>query len=287
MAIVGIFVVVAVVGPFVAPYNPSTQETGPGVSVAGPSLAHLLGTDQLGRDVLSQILVGTRTTMILGVVTGAVATSVAVLVGITAGLCRGLWDELLSLCTNVFLVVPALPLLLIVVGEWSSKGTLTTVVVLVLLGWPWGARVIRAQTLALRNREFVAAAFETGERTWRVVLAEVLPNEVGLIAASFVNTVLYAIGASTGLDFLGLGDPRVWSLGTILYWAQNGNALQLGAWWWFVIPGVCVALIGTGLVLVNFGLDELSNPRLRDAVRTGTKVWRPADPTPVSHRHSR
>ena len=152
------------------------------------------------------------------------------------------------------------------------------------LGWPWGARVIRAQTLMIRNRDFVAASRESGEKTWRIIAFEIIPNEISLIAASFVNTVLYAIGASVALAFIGLADLNSWSLGTMLYWAQSQQALQLGAWWWFLPPGIAVALIGTGLVLLNTGIDEFGNPRLRDA-RSATKIAgrrvEPTDPTPV------
>jgi peptide/nickel transport system permease protein len=156
--------------------------------------------------------------------------------------------------------------------------------VLALLGWPWGARVIRAQTLAIRNRDFVAASRETGETNVRIIAFEIVPNEVSLIAASFVNTVLYAIGASVALAFIGVADLNSWSLGTMLYWAQSQQALQLGAWWWFVPPGLAVALMGTALVLLNTGIDELGNPRLRDASsasRIAGRWLKPADPTPV------
>ena len=155
-----------------------------------------------------------------------------------------------------------------------------------VLGWPWGARVIRAQTMAIRGRDFVAAARETGESTWRILAFEIVPNEVSLIAANFVNTVLYAIGASVALAFIGLANLSSWSLGTMLYWAQSQQALQLGAWWWFVPPGLAVALMGTALVLLNTGIDELGNPRLRDASQRRKIAGggaRPADPTPVLH----
>ena len=193
-------------------------------------------------------------------------------------------DEVLSLVTNVFLVIPALPLLIVLLGYLPQKGQIATILVLSVLGWPWGARVIRAQTLAIRNRDFVAASRETGETTWRIIAFEIIPNEVSLIAASFVNTVLYAIGASVALAFIGVADLTSWSLGTMLYWAESQQALQLGAWWWFIPPGLAVALIGTGLVLLNTGIDELGNPRLRDAASSSRIAghWlRPADPTPV------
>jgi peptide/nickel transport system permease protein len=128
----------------------------------------------------------------------------------------------------------------------------------------------------------VAAARESGESTWRIVFYEILPNEIGLIAASFVGTVLYAILTSVALAFLGVSDLSSWSYGTMLYWAQNGNAVQWNAWWWYAPPGICVAVLGMSLVLLNFGLDELGNPRLRTArQRTRRRSWRPSDPTPI------
>jgi peptide/nickel transport system permease protein len=280
----GLFVLTAIIGPLVTPYDPSYQNPSPGASMNAPSAAHLLGTTQSGQDVLSQLLVGIRLTLELGIIVGLVATALAVIVGVTAAFLGGFWDELLSLVTNVFLVIPALPLLIVLLGYFPNRGEAPTIVVLALLGWPWGARVIRAQTLAIRNRDFVAASRETGETNVRIIAFEIVPNEVSLIAASFVNTVLYAIGASVALAFIGVADLNSWSLGTMLYWAQSQQALQLGAWWWFVPPGLAVALMGTALVLLNTGIDELGNPRLRDASsasRIAGRWLKPADPTPV------
>ena len=282
--LLGLFVLAAIIGPLVAPYDPGFQNPAPALSMHAPDGAHLLGTTQTGQDVLSQLLAGIRLTLELGLIVGAVATALSVVVGVTAAFLGGVWDELLSLVSNVFLVIPAVPLLIVLLGYLPQKGQLATIVVLSLLGWPWGARVIRAQTLAIRNRDFIGAARETGEPTWRILAFEIVPNEVNLIAASFVNTVLYAIGASVALAFIGLADLNSWSLGTMLYWAQSQQALQLGAWWWFAPPGLAVALMGTALVLLNFGIDELGNPRLRDAgnaARAGGHRVRPADPTPV------
>jgi peptide/nickel transport system permease protein len=280
-AILGVFIVVAIIGPAVAPYDPSATTAGQQMAL-GPSGAHLLGTTATGQDVLSQLLTGLRSTVVLGLLTGLIATTLAVLVGTTAGYLGGYTDEGLSLLANVFLVLPALPLLVVILGYLPHSGELPTAAVLSFLAWPWGARVIRAQTLSLQGRDFVAAAREVGERPWRLILFEILPNEVGLIAASFVGTVLYAILTSVALAFIGVADLSHWSLGTMLYWAQNGNAVQLNAWWWYAPPGIAVALLGMSLVLLNFGLDELGNPRLRGgAIRIGRRSWRPADPTPV------
>jgi peptide/nickel transport system permease protein len=280
----GFFVLVAIIGPQVAPYDPSYANPDPSLLMAHPSGQHLLGTTQTGQDVLSQMLVGIRLTIELALLVGVIATALSVIVGVTSAFLGGVWDEVLSLLTNVFLVIPALPLLILLLGYLSGKGQLPTIIVLSGLGWPWGARVIRAQTLMIRNRDFIAAARESGEKSWRIIVLDIIPNEVSLIAASFVNTVLYAIGASVALAFVGLSDLNSWSLGTILYWAQSQQALQLGAWWWFVPPGLAVALIGTSLVLLNTGIDELGSPRLRAsrgaAKIAGRRIWA-TDPTPV------
>jgi peptide/nickel transport system permease protein len=287
--VLAVIILVAIAGPYIAPDNPSV---GSSVLLHGPSLSHLLGTTSTGQDVLSQILVGTRSTVVIALAAGTIATVIALIVGMAAGFLGGLWDELLSLVSNVFLVLPALPLLVVLLSYQSARGDLGTILVLSALGWPWGARIMRSQTLSLRNRDFVAAARETGERTWRILLSEILPSELNLAAASFVGAVLYALSASVALAFLGLTDTSQWSLGTILFWAQTENALNLGAWWWFISPGLLVAIIGVALVLVNSGLDELGNPRLRVQPRQPGRGrrparWLPSDPTPVERRTAR
>jgi peptide/nickel transport system permease protein len=279
--LLGFFILAGIIGPLVQPYDPSLQTP---LTMAAPSAQHWFGTTQEGQDVLSQVLNGIRLTLELAFEVGVIVTVVSVLVGVTSAFLGGLWDDILSLITNVFLVIPALPLLIILLGYLSEQGQTATVLVLSLLGWPWGARVIRAQTLAIRGRDFIDASRETGEKNWRIIVFELIPNEISLIAASFVNTVLYAIGASVALAFVGLTNVNSWSLGTILFWAQTDSALQSAAWWWFVPAGLAVALIGTSLVLLNSGLDELGSPRLRATRGTakvaGHKIW-PTDPTPV------
>ena len=283
--ILGIYILLAVFGPTLAPFDPNA--TNPNASGAtAPSLHHLFGTTSDGGDVFSQVLVGIRSTVVLGLLTASFATILSVLVGVSAGYLGGAADEGLMLVSNVFLVLPALPLLIVVLGYLPQAGELSTAIVLSVLGWPWGARVIRAQTLALRRRDYISAARETGERAWRIIVSEIIPNEVSLIAASFIGTALYAILTSVALSFIGVADiSNINSLGVIFYWAQSQGAVEGGWWWWYVAPGVTVALLGMSLVLLNFGLDELGNPRLRDtaARRTtrGARRLQPTDPTPV------
>ena len=286
VVLLGFFVLIAIIGPLVTPYDPGYQNPNPALSMNAPSAAHLLGTTQSGQDVLSQLLVGIRLTLELALVVGVIATALSVIVGVAAAFLGGIWDELLSLAINVFLVIPALPLLIVLLGYLPHTGQTATILVLAGLGWPWGARVIRAQTLTIRNRDFIAASRESGESSWRIIASEIVPNEVSLIAANFVNTVLYAIGASVALAFVGVTNLSSWSLGTMLYWAESQQALQFGAWWWFVPPGLAVALMGTSLVLLNTGIDELGNPRLRDAnqrAKVNGRRLLPTDPTPVLH----
>jgi peptide/nickel transport system permease protein len=262
LVILAVFVLVAIIGPMLAPYDPSQIGTS---ILAPPSGAHLLGTTQTGQDVLSQLLVGTRSTLVEGFVAGVIATALSIIVGVSAGYFGGNGGEALSLLSNVFLVIPALPLLVALTSYLPDANILVIAAIISVTAWAWGARVLRAQTLALRKRDFVQAAKASGEGPLRIILFEILPNELAVVATSFLFTVLYAILFYVALVFLGLGNINEWSWGTMLYFAQNNEALTSGAWWWFIPPGLCIALVGTALALLNFGLDELINPRLRAA----------------------
>ena len=139
---------------------------------------------------------------------------------------------------------------------------MTILSVLVLTGWAWHARVLRAQSLAMARRDFVLAAKVSGEPALRIILGEILPNTLSLLTSSFIGATIYSIGAMVGLEFLGLGDISKVTWGTNLYWASNNSALLLGAWWTFVPTGLCIAILGFGLTLINYGMDEIANPRL-------------------------
>jgi peptide/nickel transport system permease protein len=263
LLLLGAFVVVAIFGSTMAPYDPSAIS---GQVLAPPSAAHLLGTTQTGQDVLSQLLVGTQSTLLIGFVTGVIATVLSVIVGVSSGYFAGSGGELLSLLSNIFLVIPGLPLLIVLTSYVPHASWWVLALVLSLVGWAWGARVLRAQTLAFRQQDFVQAAKAAGESDWRIILFEILPNEAAIVATSFVYTVVYAIGFYVALVFLGFGDINQWSWGTMLYYAQNNEAItSSGAWWWWAPPGIAVALVILALVMLNFGIDEFINPRLRAA----------------------
>jgi peptide/nickel transport system permease protein len=264
LILLGIFVAMALIGPYVAPYDPSQTSN---AVLAGPSAQHLLGTTQTGQDVLSQLLVGSRITLLVGVVAGLIATALAVIVGLAGGYLGGIADEGLSLLSNIFLVLPALPLIIVLSGYLKNSGALSVAVVISVTGWAFGARILRAQTLSLAQRDFVKAARARGETLPRIILLEIMPNELGIVASSFLLTVVFAILTAASLAFLGLGSLSDWSWGTMLYWAENAEAFNIGAWWWYAPPGICIALVGTALGLLNFSLDQRLNPRLRDGVR--------------------
>ncbi|SDH41265.1 ABC transporter permease [Agrococcus jejuensis] len=270
LIMLALFTLMAVLGPIVAPYDPSA--TGPD-SLQPPSPAHLLGTTNLGEDILSQLLVGARGVALVALISGVIATVMAVLVGVTAGYLSGAADDVLSALTNVFLVLPGLPLVIIVASQVGGS-TLLIAVVIAITGWAWGARVLRAQTLSLRRRDFVLAAKASGESTWRIIVVEMLPNLMALIASSFVGTVTAAVLAQITLAFIGVTSISDWNWGTILFWAQSNQALARGAWWWFVPAGLAIALLGTALALLNFGIDEIVNPRLRSAADTARALRR-------------
>jgi peptide/nickel transport system permease protein len=267
--ILAIFVILTVVGPWVSPYNPSSTAFGDNLH---PSFAHWLGTTSLGQDVFSQLLTGARATMVVGFLAGIVATALSVIVGVSAGYLGGAADDGLSLVSNVFLAIPGLPLLIVIdsyLPTVDRSNSLVIGAIIALTGWAWGARVMRAYTMSLRNRDFVEASRIIGEGRLRIIFREVAPNLLPLIATSFLFTVLYSILTYVALAYIGLTSTAIWNWGTMLYWAQANNAPLVNEWWWFVPPGLCIALVGSGLALVNFGIDEFINPRLRSAGVTG------------------
>jgi peptide/nickel transport system permease protein len=265
------FILVAILGPLLVHTDPSAVSD---EVLLPPSPQHLLGTTHTGQDVFAQVVDGSRISLLIGFVAAIFATLLSLLFGLASGYLGGVWDEVLSVISNIFLVIPSLPLVVILAGALPSTGSLAITIVISITAWAWGARVLRAQTLSLRKRDFVEAARATGESTFRIIFREILPNQWAIVAATFLSTVIGAILTQASLAFLGLTDVTEWSWGGILYWAQNSSALSFGAWWWFVPPGLCIALLGTALSLINFGIDEFINPRLRSAgiaTRKGAK----------------
>ncbi len=266
LAIYGIF---AIIGPWIAPYDPGKLSND---TYQHPSGKHWLGTTHIGQDIFSQLLAGTRSVMYVGLLAGIVATLLSIIIGVSAGYLGGGADETLSALSNVFLVIPALPLIIIITSTVSSAGDTTVALVIGFTSWAWGARILRAQTLSLRRRDYVEAARATGESTFRVVFFEILPNLTAIIASGFVGTVIFAVMSEITLAFIGISSTSGWNWGTILYWAQSWAALAAGYWWWFVPPGLAIAVLGTALSLINFGIDEYVSPRLRNSGKSKIKM---------------
>jgi peptide/nickel transport system permease protein len=241
----------------------------------GPSAHDLLGTTQLGQNVLAQLVASAGPTLLVGFAAGVLATIVAVAIGIGGGFLGGKSDDLLNLFTNVVLVIPAVPLIIVVSGFLKAGGIGPIILIIAFTSWAGVSRVLRGITLSMRNRDFIAASKLSGERTWRIVIVELLPNTVAFVISGFIFTVIFAILTQAGLAFLGLGDVNALTWGNMIYWAQVDGALEVHAWWWFVPPGLCIAVLGMGLALINFGLDEVLNPRLRSqrAIRRRPSVF--------------
>ncbi|WP_313540574.1 ABC transporter permease [Leifsonia aquatica] len=269
LIILGLFVLVAIFAPWLAPYG-ATQDGFP--RNADASWAHWFGTTAAGEDVLSQLIYGTRISVTVGFIAGALSTLVAVLIGLSWGYIRGFGAEVVNFIVNLFLVIPGLPLMIVIAAYLQNGGLAMIIAVIVITGWAWGARVLRSQTQSLRSRDFVTAARFSGDSSFRVVFHEILPNMTSLIAGSFFGAATAAILAEAGLEFLGLGDSSIVSWGTILYWAQNSNALLTGQWILLFAPGLCIALLAMSLTLINFGVDAISNPRLREGSAKATRT---------------
>lgn len=262
LSIIGVFVLIAIFQSWLAPYGPLEKDYT--ALRQAPSSAHWLGTTHMGEDVFSQLIYGTRGVLIVGFTAGIFATIIAVIVGVSAGYFSGWKSETLSAITNVVLIVPAMPLIIIVASRYENPNLFLIAGVLAITSWAWGARILRSQTMSLKNRDFVRAAKANGESIRRLISVEMLPNLMAVIASSLVGTVTASVLSLTSLAFIGIIPISNLNWGTILYWAQQNGAFP-DFWWWYVPAGVLIAILGAALSLVNFGIDEYVNPRLRSA----------------------
>ena len=262
--IVGAVSVLAIVafGVF-APFFVQDPRAISNTGLSAPSAQHLLGTTQIGQDVLAQLAYSTRGSLLIGVAVAALHLILSAFFGIIGAYAGGVIDEGFSLLSNVMLVIPGLPLVIVIASYVHSKSVFMVILVLALTGWAAGARVLRSQTLSVRNRDYVLAAKVAGEKTWRVVCVEILPNLLPVMSSGFAFSILGAILAEAGLSFIGIGATGSLTWGTMLANAGNGQAMLFQAWWWFAPPGLMIAILGAGLSLVNFSLDEVINPKLR------------------------
>jgi peptide/nickel transport system permease protein len=261
LGMVAFVVLIALIAPLISVAHPNDFNLL--AARQAPSWHHLFGTTDQGSDIFSQVVLGARRSLLLGVLAATLATGLAAILGITAAYSGGLVDEGVNFLTNVFLTIPPIPLLVVVSGYLKSRGLVTMAVVLALVLWAFEARILRGQALSLKNRDFILAAKASGESTPRIVFGELMPNMISRIAAAFVLVFYIALLTDAGLEFLGLGDMSKTSWGVTLYWAQVNSTVLQGEWWPFFFPGAALAFTVLGLVLLLAGIDEVSNPRLR------------------------
>jgi peptide/nickel transport system permease protein len=260
MALLVLFCLVGLFPGVIAHDNPSAEIYGRSL---GPSAQHLLGTTAFGQDMFAQVIYGARPVLLIAFGVGIGATVIAMLIGVAAAYLGGIWDGSLSLFTDVLLVIPAFPLLIVIASYLHGASTGVLIAVVTLVSWSYTARQLRAQALSLRNRDFLEAARVRGERSLYIIVVEIIPTMTSLLVASFLTNALYAVLFSSSLQFIGLGNPNTVSWGTMLYWAENNEAFQTGQALWIIVPGLCIVALGAGFALLNYAFDEIGNPALR------------------------
>ncbi len=275
-----ILLVVIVVAALAAPILTSHAANEPdSLPRQAPSWEYPFGTTDQGYNIFAQVLYGARISLGVAALASVIAMTIAITLGLLAAYCGGWVDDLIVLLTNVFLVIPILPLLIVISSFLLTTGPSTMVLIIGFTSWAIETRILRGQALSLRNRDFILAAKVAGESTPRVVFGELMPNMLSRIAAGFAFVFVQAVFYEAALEFLGFGDANQVSWGTTLFWATNNSTLLTGEWWHVVFPGVAISLTILAIVFINYGIDELSDPRLRQPNPRRRRwlaiLWRP------------
>jgi peptide/nickel transport system permease protein len=258
--IVLFFVVLALFAPSLAPYDPNKSDLE--ARYQEPSVLHPLGTDRVGRDIMSQIIYGSQASLIIGLAAAFISVVIGSLFGLFAGYYGGWMDTLLMRTTDFFIQIPVFPLMLIMVALFG--GTLENLIFVIgILGWTGTARMVRSETLSLKERAFVEATRSIGATDRYIIFVHILPNVFPLVFANMTLRIVDAIISEAGLSFLGFGVADAWSWGRVLHEAQKELAMLKGAWWYWFVPGMCIMFLALGFALISFGLNEILNPRLR------------------------
>ncbi|QAY69786.1 ABC transporter permease [Xylanimonas protaetiae] len=262
--VVGVMLLAAVLGPSLVAFSP-TERT-PGATMLPPSGDHWFGTTMQGQDVLSQFVVGLRSTFLVGVLGAAIAGAVGLTIGFVAGYRGGWLDELLNMLTNIVLVIPGFVVLIIINAYLGVRSLPMQALFIGLSSWPWVARAVRSQTLSLRSRDYIDLARMSGLRTGAIIRREIAPNMYSYLFMTFVLLFGGSVLTAAALDFIGLGPtgPDSMSLGLMMNQAVQWSALTLQMWWWFIVPGAGITIIVGALYIMNVGLDEVFNPKLRE-----------------------
>lgn len=262
LSVLVIFLVLSVIGPLLAHNDP--YEFANPLGAQPPSAQFWFGTTFFGQDVFAQFALGLRATFLVGALGGGLATLIGIVIGFAAGYRGGIVDELLSMLTNIVLVIPTVAVLLIVAAYLEVRSVFTECLFIGFTAWPWAARAIRAQTFSLRTRDFVDLARMSGMKSWKIIFTEIAPNMMSYLVMTFILQFGGAILIAATLDFIGLGPTDAVSLGLMMQYAVLWGSLLLGHWWWFVPPGLAITAIVGALYVMNVGLDEVFNPKLRE-----------------------
>ncbi len=261
-SIISLFLLLALFGPLLTKNSPFAFANPMGATP--PSSKYWMGTTFFGQDVFSQFVNGLRATFIVGLIGGGMGTLLGIIIGFTAGYRGGMVDEILNALTNIVLVIPTLAVLLIVAAYLEVRSIATECIFIGLTAWPWVARAVRAQTFSLRTRDFVDLARMSGMKPTKIIATEIAPNMMSYLLMVFILQFGGAILTAATLDFIGLGPTNAISLGLMMQFAVLWGALQLDIWWWFVPPGLAITAIVGSLYIMNVGLDEIFNPKLRE-----------------------
>lgn len=257
-----IIVAAAVFAPWVAPYDPYERvQVEPADILAPPDARHLLGRDDAGKDVFSQLVYGARVSLLVGFTASFVSMFIGTTVGLIAGYKGGWIDNALMRVVDFLLVIPDLPLALVIISVWG-RGLWKIILVISLLGWTYTARLVRAQTLSIKERQFVMRARAIGAGDRRIILRHILPLVLPLIIAQAVLDISASILAESSLSFLGLGDPTLVTWGNMLNFAFE-RAVSRQAWWFLLPPGFAILWVTLALILIGNTLEEIVNPRIK------------------------
>ncbi len=257
--IIAILSIIAITAPYITPYNP-TAITGP--PYASPNKQHLLGTDDIGHDILSQLIYGSRTSLLVGTLGALGCVSVGILIGLVAGFAGGVIDEILMRLTDIVLVIPYIVFVIVLVA-YLGPSVWNIILSITVLGWPSIARMVRSYVMSLKTSLYVEAAISLGAGRSYIMRYHIFPGLIPLIIPVYVLTIVDSILTEAGLSFLGLGDPTKVSWGLLLYYAQIRGAFVRGMWWWVIPPGLMITITGLGFLLLGTGLEEYFNPRFR------------------------
>jgi peptide/nickel transport system permease protein len=263
LVLLGLFVVVALAAPLLVGKEDIGVNDPPGAAFQSPSFEFPLGTDDFGRSILDLVIYGSRISLLVGFAATVITMVVGATVGIAGGYYGGRVDSALNAFTNWFLVIPWIPLA-IVLASILGQSLFNTILVIGITSWAGTARLVRADTLSVKERPYVERARALGSSNWHLVSRHILPNVMPVIFANTVLTVALSILAETTLALLGLGDPSSISWGVVIFDAFDAGALSAGLWWWLIPPGVCICLVTLAFTMCGYALDEVLNPRIRE-----------------------